>query len=389
MAGDLGFINTVKRELRRMVSRPMYVLGVLIIPAFIAFFMLDFLKEGLPTRVPCAVVDLDRTEMSRSIIQTLDALESAKVVEVCNSYTEAQNAVKRGDIMGFFIIPENFSRDALSFRGPQISLYSNFAYMIPGTFVYKGMLTTATLAKGALVKGLLEGVGMPEQSVKVSLMPIENHVHPLNNPQLNYNIYLSNSFIPCGLALMILIMTAYCIGMEIKHGTSVEWLKGAHNSLFIALLGKLLPYTVLYSVMSVAFSTVMYRYIGFPMHAGVLQMVLTTILFVMATQALGVILCMIIPNLRFALSGASLIGILSFSLAGFSFPAEHMYRGVEIFSWLLPIRYYFLIYVDQFLNGIDLYYSRYYYAALLAFLLVPFLMWKRLKKICLDPVYIA
>ena len=389
MRRNLGFINTVKRELRRIVSHPMYVFGVLIIPAFIAFFMLDFLKEGLPTRVPCVVVDLDRTDMSRSVIQTLDALESAKVIDVCNSYTEAQNAVKRGDAMGFFVIPENFSRDALSFRSPQISLYSNFAYLIPGTFVFKGMLTTANLAKGALAKGLLESAGVPEESVNVSLMPIENHMHPLNNPQLNYNIYLSNSFIPCGLALMILIMTAYCICSEIKHGTSVEWLKGAHNSLFIALIGKLLPYTVLYSIMGVAFSTVMYWYIGFPMQAGALQLVLTMILFVMATQAFGVTLCMVIPNLRFALSAASLLGILSFSLAGFSFPAENMYKGVEIFSWLLPIRYYFLIYVDQFFNGIDLYYSRYYYAALLAFLLVPFVLWKPLKKMCLDPVYIA
>ena len=388
MALDTGFANTVKRELRRIVSRPLYIACVLLVPAFVTFFMLDFLKDGLPTRVPCAVVDLDRTEMSRSVIQTLDALQSAEVVAVYDSYTEAQNSIKKGETLGFFVIPENFAQDALSMRGPQISLYSNYTYLIPGTFVYKGMLTTANLAKGALAKGLLESAGVPEESVKVALVPVENHVHPLNNPQLNYNIYLSNSFIPCALALMILIMTTYCIGTEIKHKTSVEWLKGAHNSFFIALTGKLLPYTVLFSLMGIASSAVMYRYIGFPMHAGPLQLILTMILFVMATQAFGVLLCMVIPNFRFALSGASLLGILSFSLAGFSFPAEHMYRGVEIFSWLLPIRYYFLIYVDQFLNGIDLYYSRFYYAALLAFLLLPFFFWKRLKKMCLDPVYL-
>ncbi len=65
-----------------------------------------------------------------------------------------------------------------------------------------------------------------------------------------------------------------------------------------------------------------------------------------------------------------------------------MYPAVGIFSYILPMRYYFLIYADQALNGIPLYYSRWYYAALLMFPIVALLPCVRLKKHCLNPVYV-
>ena len=94
------------------------------------------------------------------------------------------------------------------------------------------------------------------------------------------------------------------------------------------------------------------------------------------------------PNLRLALSIASLIGILSFSVTGFSFPVQSMYGSIGIFSYLIPLRYYFLIYVDQALNGIPLYFSRWYYIALLVFPFVALLLLGNLKKHCLRPVYV-
>ena len=82
------------------------------------------------------------------------------------------------------------------------------------------------------------------------------------------------------------------------------------------------------------------------------------------------------------------MSILAFSLAAFSFPVQQMYGAVGIFSYILPVRYYFLIYADQALNGISLYYSRFYYIALLIFPLVGLIGLSRLKKHCLNPVYV-
>ena len=100
------------------------------------------------------------------------------------------------------------------------------------------------------------------------------------------------------------------------------------------------------------------------------------------------IICFAIPILSLSVSVCSLTGILAFSIAAFSFPVDQMYGAIGIFSYILPIRYYFLIYIDQALNGIPLYYSRFYYIALLVFPLIGLLGLGRLRKRCLNPVYV-
>jgi ABC-2 type transport system permease protein len=84
----------------------------------------------------------------------------------------------------------------------------------------------------------------------------------------------------------------------------------------------------------------------------------------------------------------SLVGILAFSIAAFSFPLQAMYGSVAIFSYIMPVRWYFLIYIDQALNGIPFYFSRLYYVALLVFPLVAMLGTGRLKRAAANPVYV-
>ena len=187
---------------------------------------------------------------------------------------------------------------------------------------------------------------------------------------------------------MILLTTAYSIWHEEKMCTSPQWIAAGRGSITIALLGKLLPQTVVFSAVGIFIQSVMYGYLHFPLNCSVLQAVSTMILFVLANQGFAVFLAGILPNLRLSLSLCSLIGVLTFSIGAFSYPLEDMYGSIAIFSYVVPARYYFLIYVDQMLNGIPLYYSRFYYAALLVFMLLPLLVARRIKRHALHPVYV-
>jgi ABC-2 type transport system permease protein len=117
-------------------------------------------------------------------------------------------------------------------------------------------------------------------------------------------------------------------------------------------------------------------------------MVVAMLLFVVASQSFAVVVCSLVPNLRLALSVCSLLGILAFSIAGFSFPVQAMYGPIAVFSYILPVRWYFLIYIDQALNGIPLYFSRLYYVALLIFPIVAMATAPLLRRRLLHPVYV-
>jgi ABC-2 type transport system permease protein len=134
--------------------------------------------------------------------------------------------------------------------------------------------------------------------------------------------------------------------------------------------------------------SLLFGFCQFPLNGSLWVMIVAMIMFVVACQALALLVCCLLPNLRLALSVVSLLGVLSFSITGFSFPLENMYGAVAIFSYIIPVRYYFLIYVDQALNGIPLYYSQYYFVALAIFPLLATTMLWRLKKACEKPVYV-
>lgn len=384
----LGFGASIRREIRQLASRKLYIVTMLAIPVFSALFFLSMLNDGLPVKVPTAVVDADDSSMSRQMTRSLSAMEVVEVEMRLSEFNDAMDRLQRGEIYGFFYVPEGFEHDALSGKSPMLSYYSNLTYYIPGTLAFKGFKTIAVSSSGAIVRTSLVSAGADASQVGAMLQPVIVQDHPMHNPWTNYSIYLSNSFIPGVIALMVMLVTSFSVCVEIKHKTSIEWLNTARGSVFIALMGKLLPQTVMFALVGIFCQSMLYGYNHFPLNCNLLIMIFAMILLVVACQSFALIICCIIPNLRLSVSIVSLLGVLSFSITGFSFPVESMYGAVGIFSYMFPLRYYFLIYVDQALNGIALFYSRWYFVALILFpLFVPLVAW-RLRNRLQKPVYI-
>ena len=384
----MGLRATMIRELRRLASRPIYLLTMVAVPIVCALFFVSLLDNGLPTKVPTAVVDNDNSALSRQMIRNLDATELISINSYYENYHEALEAVKRGEIYGFFVVPDEFEKNAIAGNSPTLTYYCNMAYFIPGTLSFKGFKTIAVSTTGSMATMQLVSSGMDRDAIGALIQPLAVQDHPMGNPWSSYSIYLCNSFAPGVLALMIMLVTVYSICDEIKRGTSVAWLESARGSIIVALLGKMLPHTLIFSIVGIFIQSLMYGYNHYPLNCPLWVMILAMMLFVVACQGFALFICSVLPNLRLALSVVSLLGVLSFSITGFSFPVENMYGAVAIFSHIVPVRYYFLIYVDQALNGIPLYYSRWYFVALAIFPLVATTMLWRLKKACKNPIYI-
>lgn len=381
-------IQSIRRGWHTLISRKVFLTCLILVPLAFIFFFIDMMDEGVAMKVPSAVVDLDHSSMSRQVTRTLSSSELVDVSHKIESFHEGVTQVRRGDIFGFFMIPADFQRDALSGRTPTITYYCNMTYFVPGTLMFKGFKTVAVTTAGGLVQTTLVSAGMNSGAVSSMIQPVAIQQQGIGNPWMNYNYYLTNSFVPGIIALMVALVAAYSICEEMKRGSSISWLRDAGGSMVVALVGKLLPQALVASCIGVLCQAIMYGFNDFPMHCPAWHMVLAMIMLVVASQAFAVIVCCTLPNLRFAVSICSLCGILAFSIAAFSFPVEQMYPSIGIFSYILPVRYYFLIYIDQALNGIPLYFSRWYYVALMIFPLVSFVGLPRLKKHMLNPVYL-
>ena len=383
-----SFISGIKREVNRMCSRKMYIFGMVIVPIFTIIFFLSLLHSGLPEQVPTAVVDLDHSSMSRSVTRSLKALQLLDICEEAESYDQALDQIREGKTFGFFVIPANFEKDALSGNTPTLEYFTNMTYFVPGTLSFKGFKTVAVATAGGVVQQTLVSLGVDPQNVASLVQPVAVDQFPLHNPWMNYSYYLTPSFSMATFALMIMLMTVMQITSEIKNYTSPQWLATCKGSISVAVTTKLLPATVIFSSIGIFILWLLFGYSHFPCYGSMWAMVAATLFLVIASQAFGLFACCAVPNPRLAFIICALFGILSFSFTGFSFPVQSMYGWLGVFSWLAPIRYWLLTYFTVALNGAPVYFARLYMAALLLFPLVPALLLTRLRKACQNPVYV-
>lgn len=381
-------LDVIKRECRRLVSRPLYLFCMVIAPLFCYLFFTTLLDSGLPTNMPVGVVDQDMSTISRSLTRNLDAFGQTAVVAHYPSIREARTAMQRGEIYGFYYIPQGTSSEVQAQRQPKLSFYTNNTLLVAGSLLFKDMKMMSELAAGSAARTTLYAKGATEDQAMGFLQPIVIDAHPLNNPWLNYSVYLCNTFAPGVLMLLIFMVTVYSIGVEIKDRTAREWLSMGNDSIWISLAGKLLPHTAVFFLMGMLYNAYLYGFLHFPCNSGIFPMLLATLCLILASQSMGILMIGILPTLRLGLSFASLWGVLSFSMCGLSFPIMGMHPTLQALANLFPLRHYFLIYVDQALNGYPMIYSWTNYVALLIFMTLPFLISRRLKEALVYYKYI-
>lgn len=380
--------NVMKREGKRLVSRPLYLFCMVVAPLFCYVFFTTLMDSGLPQDMPVGVVDEDLTTTSRQLARNLDAFEQTAVVAHYPNVTEARQAMQRGDIYGFYYIPDGTTAKAQAQRQPKVSFYTNNTLLIAGSLLYKDMKMMSELASGAAARSVLYAKGATEDQAMGFLQPIVIDTHPLNNPWINYSVYLNSTFTPGVLMLMIFMVTVFSIGVEIKDRTARQWLRTGNNSIWISLAGKLLPHTAVFFLMGILYNVYLYGFLHFPCNSGIGPMLFATLCLVLASQGMGILMIGVLPTLRLGLSFASLWGVLSFSMCGLSFPAMGMHPTLQALANLFPLRHYFLIYVDQALNGYPMIYSWTNYVALLLFMMLPFLIAHRLKAALIYYKYV-
>ena len=386
--GEKGLKAIFLRSVVQIVRRPIYWAGFLFLPLFMFIFLTSMFDRGLPTRVPAAIVDCDGSSLSRKVSQNLGGMQMVNLVYTPGSYTEARQLLQKGKIYGFFFIPENFQAELLAGREPVITFYTNMTYFVPASMLFKTFKTTAVYTKAGVAMSMVESAGVDAAALSSVLRPINIVSRPIGNPWLNYGIYIANSFLPCILQLMILLMTCFSIGQEMKYGTSRELMQMADGSVIKAIFGKLLPQTIIWWTLVIFMTSWLFRYNHYPMHGSWSWLIIGQLMYVLACQGFALFIISILPNLRLSLSVSALVGVLSFSVAAFSFPVQSMYGAIGIFSYILPVRYNFLIYSDQALNGIDIAYSGVWYAAYIVFMILPLSMLWRLKRELNNPVYV-
>lgn len=343
-------VSVIRRELLIIRKRPLYLLssvGVLVVNVI---FYLSLMSDGLPHDLPIGLVDQDQSSTSRAFSTQLDATQLGKVIYYDDIHL-ARRDMETGKITSYVIIPEGFNADIQASRQPHIGYYVNSLYFVGGALAYKDILTMVNLTNGAVQRQVLRAKGVNEREIRARIQPIVMDQHQIGNPTTNYGVYLNGVILPGVLEMIVILITIYAIGSELKYGTSKHLMSTTGGHIGRALLGKMIPYSIIFTVLGVLLELLLFHWLQYPLKGSLWWMFLDMMLLVMASQAMGMFIIGLFPVLRLAISVGAIVSVLGFSLAGFSLPVESMPPYIQGFSAIFPLRHYYLFHVQQTLWG--------------------------------------
>ena len=384
----LRILSVARRECGILMSTPIYAFCMVIFPIFCVIFFTSLMDDGLPQELPIGIVDLDNSATTRSLIRRLDGMQTSHVVGKYANPAEARKAMQKNEIYAFLYFPEGTTSDLMAQRQPKISFYYNSTSLMAGALLFRDMKTVCTLGSAAVGQATMRARGYTDEQIVAFLQPISIDLHLLGNPWANYNFYLSVFMIPGVLLLFVLLITVYSIGTEVKFNRSKVLMRLSGNDVWVAMLGKMLPQTLISLIIFYGYLFYIFVFLHFPHQGEWYEIALIGLLAVIASQSFGMFIYGLMPSLRMSMSVCSLWGVLSFTMCGAAFPVFSMNPMLEGLSLLFPLRHYYMFYQICVFNGYPISDAWFNLLALFIFICLPVFVMKNIRKAMLEYVYI-
>jgi len=322
-----GIGGAFAAEWRRVLAiRGAFILLVIAPLIYGLYYPQPYLSQIL-RKVPIAVVDNDLSELSRGIVQTLDASGAVRVAVQADTLAEARAALDRGEAFAVVGIPPGTQRDVLKGITAHLPIYADATYL----FIFRSTGTGIATAIDTLSSELAAGGARTDGSlVKASLAaqsPADILLQPVFNPVGGYASYI----VPA--AFVLILQQTLLIGAAMLTGVALAQARGGA---FASVLGRGIAHLTIYLPALALYFIVLPRVYGFSALGNPLQLLALASLFILATSFMGQAAGAWFkrpetPTLIFLATS-----LPQFFLAGFSWPREAIPAPVLAAGYIFP-----------------------------------------------------
>lgn len=351
--GDLsfGFSLVFWREIGWLRRRPLLLLMTTIIPLVMMGVLALVFHAGLATRLPIGVIDLDRSDLSRAILRTVDATPETRIADQFTDLAEGKRALLSGEIHGLLFVPRDLARDVMGGRQPEVVFFYNAQTLTTGNLVLRGINAAVPTVAAGIRLSLRTAQGQPSDAAQASLQPVPVQVSPLFNPALDYTFFLLAALLPSVLQIVVTTTAAYSVGLDVETPHRLRILRRLGGGLFPALAGKTLPYTILFLLVLGLADAVLFGLLGLPLRGSRLMLIAGAVLFILACQLVGTLLALLLTPMASAVSIATLLTAPAFGFMGIGFPRAGM--NLFAYGWgaMMPGTWFLQLRIDQTVRG--------------------------------------
>jgi ABC-2 type transport system permease protein len=329
----------MRKEVIQCVRDPSSILIAFLLPLLL-MFIFGYGMSLDANKIRIGLVLEDNGQQGYSLAQAFMGTPYFDIT-FSHSRQEIENAISNAQLRGMVVIPEDFSQKLQSGQIAPVQIVADGGETNTATFV-------ENYAYGVI------GNWQNQQLVEQDLMfpaqiIIQNRAW--YNPELKSRNVLLPGSIPITMSLIGTLLTALVIAREWEHGT-MEAILSTPIRISEMLLGKLTPYFLLGLGSMTLCVIITVFWFDVPFRGSFLALLLGTSAFLLAALGQGLLISTLAHTQLVASQVAIMIGFLpSFVLSGFLFEIDSMPEWIQLFTYLLPPRYFVPILQSVFLVG--------------------------------------
>lgn len=337
-----------RKEIHHIVRDRSTLILVLLTPTSLLLLMAYALTVDLKN-VPLAVLDMDKSQISRAFIQQITAGQDLDLKAYVTTMDEIEDMLMRGEIKAALVISPGFAEDMQSLKGMPMQVIIDGTEPESGGFAVEHIANRAEEFIATALAGQLQARGFSVDS----LQPIDLRIRTWFNPDLKPR----NDIIP-GLISMVLgfpaLSVALTLAHEREHGT-LEQLLATPIGRADLLIGKIIPYIIvgLFNVIVIPLLAIAWFDISF--NGNFLLFFGLSAIFMFSVLSMGIIVGVFMRTQAAALAMSFLVIFFpGFFLTGIFFPLASMPEIARLEASFLPGTHYAVITRGVFLPGIGM-----------------------------------
>jgi len=290
--------------------------------------------------IATAIVDLDKSAVSRGIIAEFKNTQDLEVVAYPNSFEQMEELIKRGQVMVGVVIPENYAKNVALQRQTRVAVVIDGANITYATNAASAVLRiTRTLGAQVGVKTLIARGIQPNQA-KAAYQSIDFLEEAWFNPTLNYAFFL---VLPLVLNIwQQCCMLASCMNIIGENGVR-SWLqiKASGVSRFKLFFSKSIVQIGIFMLIILPVYFLAFVVFKLPLNCSFLTFLLFTLVFAISLHSLGTLISSFSRNAVDASRFGMVIALPSFVISGFTWPIAAMPHWFQPLVWVLPQTWFF------------------------------------------------
>jgi ABC-2 type transport system permease protein len=358
LASKPGFLLVARRECHWLFHDRVALLLIFGVPLFAFVVLTTVFSHPVIRGLGVTVVDEDRSDASRALVEYVAASPSLHIIDRAGTLSTAVRDIRSGKAISAIYIPPDFERDLKAERRPQVVGFYNQQFLTPSGIASSG-LSDALPAASAAPAPAKRAAPAP-----ASIGTLASETIALVNPQKNYAQFLLRALLPTIIHVVITLAAGYSVGSEFRRRNARAWLESAGGDPIIALAGKLAPLFGIFFLIMLVEALFLEGVLQIPFRGDVPLMVAAGSLLIIAYLSLGALLQLLVGDLATGLGLAGLIASPAFGYAGVGFPTVGMNTFAQVWSAVLPLRWYMAVLLGQAARGLPVSDSAVPFAAL-------------------------